>query len=38
MASREKAGVNEKKIEGNPLSEEKLEAKKKEEEVTTKKK
>jgi len=37
MAIREKAGVISKKIEGNPLSEEKLEAQKKEEEVPTKK-
>ena len=37
MAIREKAGVISKKIEGNPLSEEKLEAQKKEEEVPSKK-
>ena len=37
MAIREKAGVISKKIEGNPLSEEKVEAQKKEEEVPTKK-
>ena len=37
MAIREKAGVISKKIEGNPLSEEKLEAQKKEEEVPIKK-
>ena len=37
MAIREKAGVISKKIEGNPLSEEKLEAQKQEEEVPTKK-
>ena len=37
MAIREKAGVISKKIEGNPLSEEKVEAQKTEEEVPTKK-
>ena len=37
MAIREKAGVISKKIEGNPLSEEKVEAQKKEEEIPTKK-
>ena len=37
MAIREKAGVISKKIEGNPLSEEKVEAQKKEEEVPAKK-
>ena len=37
MAIREKAGVISKKIEGNTLSEEKVEAQKKEEEVPTKK-
>ena len=37
MAIREKAGVISKKIEGNPLNEEKVEAQKTEEEVPTKK-
>ena len=37
MAIREKAGVITKKIEGNPLDQEKIEASQKEEEAPTKK-